>query len=582
MGDDWGSTATTSAPADDGWGSSAPTGGDNGFGSSNDGGFGGGGGGFGDRPSRGGRGGGRGGRGGGGRNYGDGGGGGFGDGGGGGGGFGDGGGGGGFGNGGGRGGGGGGGFGGGENGAGENGDAEGPPRETYRPEDINLEAEAELKISSGINFDRYDRIEVNVHGADIKPINSFSDLITSELLLGTINKAGYTRMTPIQKYTIPTLAAGKDLVGCAQTGSGKTAAFLLPVLQTLINDPDLPSLYGRDLQEPSCIVMAPTRELAKQTHVEALKLANGSVVTVQCIYGGTQTGYCRAQLSRGANILVATPGRLKDFINRGLIGMSKLKYIILDEGDRLIDDGFVGEMRAFFTHPTMPTIDQRQTMFFSATFKESAKRIAEEFMKRDYVYITVGLVGAANEDVKQEFVQVTRTEKKRELKRILQAMSPEDKVIVFTSTKATADVISGYLTNQGIECTSIHGDRLQSQREQALSEFKRGTKRCLVSSPVGERGLDLPKVSVVINYDLPNELDEYVHRIGRTGRIGNTGRAISFYDPERDTKLAGELIAALKHSQQEIPEFFQDAAPVFGGESGDDGFNAQPEDENWG
>lgn len=429
-----------------------------------------------------------------------------------------------------------------------------PP--AYRFEEIDLEAEKELQIGQGINFDRFDRIEVVVRGADIKPIDKFSDLITSEKLLKNIESAGYKKLTPIQRYTIPALAQGHDLVGCAQTGSGKTAAFLLPVLQTVLNERDLDSQYGNECQQPRCIVIAPTRELAKQTYIEALKLSNDSLVQCKCIYGGTQTGHLRAQLSRGCHVLAATPGRLKDFLNRGWISLEKLKYIILDEGDRLIDDGFVVDMRALFTHPTMPPKSDRQTMFFSATFKREAQDIATEFMKPNYLFITVGMVGAANEDVKQEFLQVERSQKKRELKKILLGLSSEDRVIVFTQTKSTADVISSFLSTSGIPCTSIHGDRHQSQREQAMNEFKRGAKKCLVASPVGERGLDLPKVSMVINYDMPNGLDEYVHRIGRTGRIGNTGRAISFFDPERDARLISDLTAALKQAQQEVPDFF--------------------------
>lgn len=430
---------------------------------------------------------------------------------------------------------------------------------------MDLEAEELMKVGQGINFDRYDKIKVECKGADIKPVEKFSDLISSELLLENIAKAGYTKMTPIQRYTIPAMAKGIDLIGIAQTGSGKTAAFLLPVLQTLLNDRDLDSQYGQECQQPHCIIMAPTRELARQTYVEALKLSKDSVIKCQCIYGGVQTGFLRAQISKGTHILVATPGRLKDFINRGWIGLANIKYVILDEGDRLIDDGFVPEMRTLFSNESMPPVDKRQTMFFSATFNQSAQTISKEFMKSDFLFITVGMVGAANEDVKQEFRRVERAEKKRELKKILQSLSSEDKVIVFTQTKATADVLSGFLSAQGIEATSIHGDRLQEQREQALREFKRGTKKCLVASPVGERGLDLPKVSMVINYDLPQALDEYIHRIGRTGRIGNTGRAISFFDPERDTNLIDDLKKALVHAQQDVPAFFNgsgyDAGP---------------------
>ena len=442
---------------------------------------------------------------------------------------------------------------------------EDPRPPVYRPEEINLEEEEANKIGQGINFDRFDRIEVNVRGAKIHPINDFKELITSELLLENIRRAGYTKMTPIQKYTIPALAQGYDLVGCAQTGSGKTAAFLLPVLQTILNERDLDSQYGQECQKPHCIVMAPTRELAKQTYVEALKLSRDSIIKCQCIYGGTSVNYAKATITKGTHILVSTPGRLKDFMQRNWISLENLKYIILDEGDRLIDDGFVTDMRALFTNPTMPGKESRQTMFFSATFKSDAQQIAEEFLKSNYLFITVGLLGAANEDVKQSFIRVERPEKKRELKKILQALEPQDKVIVFTQTKATADIIAAFLSASGIECTSIHGDRHQSQREQALHEFKRGIKKCLVASPVGERGLDLPKVSVVINYDMPERLDEYVHRIGRTGRIGNTGRAISFFDPDRDMNLINDLTKALQHAQQEVPDFFGNNGDINGG-----------------
>lgn len=467
-------------------------------------------------------------------------------------------------------------------GGGEDGDR--PP--SFRPEEIDLDAESEItKISQGINFDRFDRIEVSCRGADLVPCDKFSDLIKSKLLLDNIDRAGYTKMTPIQRYTIPALAQGYDLVGCAQTGSGKTAAFLLPVLQHIFDIPELPSQYGEECQKPYCIVIAPTRELARQTYVEALKLSRDSMVKCQCIYGQIQTGFLRAQLSKGTHILVATPGRLKDFLQRDWISLENLKYIILDEGDRLIDDGFVVDMRALFTHDTMPGKSERQTLFFSATFKDTAQSIAQEFMKPNYLFITVGMVGAANEDVKQEFIKIERAEKKRELKKILSNLSPDDRVIVFTQTKATADIISGFLSTSGISSTSIHGDRHQSQREQALSDFKRGTKKVLVASPVGERGLDLPKVSIVINYDMPNELDEYIHRIGRTGRIGNTGRAISFFDPERDSTLVDKLVKALKQAQQTVPDFFTGNEDIYGEnnqENLDSGFAANNDlAESW-
>jgi probable ATP-dependent RNA helicase DDX4 len=426
-------------------------------------------------------------------------------------------------------------------------------------------------VPTGINFDRYEKIKVNVSGDDIpKPINAFKDVITSELINTAIDRCKYTKPTPVQKYAIPIIMQKRDLMACAQTGSGKTAAFELPVLQDLLSMSDLPSLYGQPVQEPLCVVISPTRELAIQIHTEAVKFAKGSIIKPALIYGGTSSGYQLANISRGAHFLVATPGRLLDFVNKGKISFAKLKYLILDEADRMIDQGFLPEVRRMVTHETMPHKTQRQTLMFSATFPDEVQNIAKEFLKDDYLFLTVGIVGSANSDVEQTFIEVEGKQKKQKLMDILKSSEITDRTLVFVEKKKTADFLASYLSQQGMKSTSIHGDRYQSQRETALYDFRSGRMPILVATSVAARGLDIKDVKHVINYDLPKEIDEYVHRIGRTGRVGNVGKATSFFDlgNDSDVSLAKNLIRILSDANQAVPDFLSNSA------SGNVGFSS--------
>lgn len=428
----------------------------------------------------------------------------------------------------------------------------------YKPEELNLEEEVELQGNVGENFQRYNEQKVTCIPRDvIKPIEKFTDIIESKLLMSNIEAQKYTAMTPIQKWAMPAIMNGLDLIACAQTGSGKTAAFLLPILQTLLKIEIEPNDPNSDCQNPYCLIISPTRELANQINIHGNMLSRDSIVKCQVIYGGVSTPHLKAKISSGCHILVATPGRLKDFVSRGWIGFKNIKYIILDEGDRLVDEGFTTDIQSFFEHHSMPPMEERQTLFFSATFKESTQLSAKKYLKSNFVFLTVGRVGAANENINQEFIQVAREEKKRELKKILAGIPESEKTIVFTQTKNAADMLAGFFNALKLSSTSIHGDRHQSQREQAIRSFKKGEKRFLISSPVGNRGLDLPKVAIVINYDLPNNIDEYVHRIGRTGRAGHVGRAISFYEENRDRELLPQLIEILTEAKQPIPDWMQ-------------------------
>ena len=418
-------------------------------------------------------------------------------------------------------------------------------------------------IPTGINFDKYDKIKVNVSGNDPpKPISSFGECIKSQLISEAIEKCKYTRPTPVQKYAIPIIAEGRDLMACAQTGSGKTAAFVLPILQQLLTMQDLPSLYGAAIQEPLCVVISPTRELAIQIHTEAVKFSKGSVIKPCLIYGGTSSGFQLAHISRGAHFLVATPGRLLDFVTKGKISFARLKFLVLDEADRMIDQGFLPEVRRMVTHETMPEKETRQTLMFSATFPEEIQRLAQEFLRKDYMFISIGIIGAANSDVEQTFVEVEGKAKRSKLMEILKSCDSNDRTMIFVEKKKTADFLASYLSQNQFLSTSIHGDRFQSQREKALYDFRSGRMPILVATAVAARGLDIKDVKHVVNYDLPKEIDEYVHRIGRTGRVGNIGKATSFFDPanDQDTALTASLIKVLGEADQSVPDFLNNCS----------------------
>eukprot|EP00069_Balaena_mysticetus_P017627 bmy_10772T0 len=340
-------------------------------------------------------------------------------------------------------------------------------------------------------------------------------------------------------------------MACAQTGSGKTAAFLLPILAHMMRDGVTASRF-KELQEPECIIVAPTRELISQIYLEARKFSFGTCVRAVVIYGGTQLGHSIRQIVQGCNILCATPGRLMDIIGKEKIGLRQVKYIVLDEADRMLDMGFGPEMKKLISCPGMPSKEQRQTLMFSATFPEEIQRLAGEFLKSNYLFVAVGQVGGACRDVQQTILQVGQYSKREKLVEILRNIGDE-RTMVFVETKKKADFIATFLCQEKISTTSIHGDREQREREQALGDFRCGKCPVLVATSVAARGLDIENVQHVINFDLPSTIDEYVHRIGRTGRCGNTGRAISFFNPESDNHLAQPLVKVLSDKAKGAP-----------------------------
>ncbi|KAM4602161.1 ATP-dependent RNA helicase DDX4-like [Polymixia lowei] len=446
------------------------------------------------------------------------------------------------------------------------------PRVTYVPPPLPEDEDSIFShYKSGINFAKYDDIMVDVSGSNPpQAILTFEEAALCESLTKNVSKSGYVKPTPVQKHGIPIISAGRDIMACAQTGSGKTAAFLLPILQQLMSDGAAASRFSEQ-QEPEAVIVAPTRELINQIYMEARKFAHGTCVRPVVVYGGISIGHQIREMERGCNVLCGTPGRLLDMIGRGKVGLSKVRYLVLDEADRMLDMGFEPDMRKLVGSPGMPPKEERQTLMFSATYPEDIQRMAADFLKTDYLFLAVGVVGGACSDVEQTLVQVTKFSKKDQLLEILKITGTE-RTMVFVETKRQADFIATFLCQEKVPTTSIHGDREQREREQALGEFRSGKCPVLVATSVAARGLDIPDVQHVVNFDLPNNIDEYVHRIGRTGRCGNTGKAMSFYDPEADQQLARSLVKVLSKAQQEVPSWLEQAASSAHGTTG---FNPQ-------
>ncbi|CAH2042469.1 unnamed protein product, partial [Iphiclides podalirius] len=434
-------------------------------------------------------------------------------------------------------------------------DAKKPPVTYVPPEPTENEQEIfSSTISSGINFDKFDRIAVKVSGENPpQPIDSFETANLRKYVLDNILRSGYKKPTPIQKHAIPIIMAGRDLMGCAQTGSGKTAAFLLPIINILLQD--LRDLVVSPNAQPQVVIVAPTRELTLQIFNEARKFSYGSILKVAVAYGGTAVRHQGDNISRGCHILVATPGRLHDFVDRKRLSFESVRFVVLDEADRMLDMGFMPTVEKMMDHPTMVPIGERQTLMFSATFPEDIQHLAGRFLN-NYLFIAVGIVGGASTDVEQIFHQVSKYEKQTMLKKLIDENDGK-RVLVFVETKRNADFIAAMLSEQQMLTSSIHGDRMQKEREEALHNFKSGRHFILVATAVAARGLDIKNVDIVVNYDLPKSIDEYVHRIGRTGRVGNRGKAVSFYDADQDAALTADLGKILRQADQPVPDFLQ-------------------------
>uniref|UniRef100_A0A8C8EM70 RNA helicase n=1 Tax=Oncorhynchus tshawytscha TaxID=74940 RepID=A0A8C8EM70_ONCTS len=442
-----------------------------------------------------------------------------------------------------------------------------------KPTQANERLEQELFAggNTGINFDNYDDIPVEATGQNCPHhIDSFQDVEMGEIIMSNIALTRYTRPTPVQKYAIPIIKNKRDLMACAQTGSGKTAAFLLPVLSQIYTEGPGEALaaqksggqdngkYGRRKQYPLALVLAPTRELALQIYEEARKFAYRSRVRPCVVYGGADIGQQIRDLERGCHLLVATPGRLVDMMERGKIGLDYCNYLVLDEADRMLDMGFEPQIRRIVEQDTMPPKGIRQTMMFSATFPKEIQILARDFLE-EYIFLAVGRVGSTSENITQKVVWVEDGDKRSFLLDLLNATGKNSLTLVFVETKKGADALEDFLYREGYACTSIHGDRSQRDREEALHQFRSGRCPILVATAVAARGLDISNVKHVINFDLPSDIEEYVHRIGRTGRVGNLGLATSFFN-DKNGNITKDLLDILVEAKQEVPSWLESLA----------------------
>jgi ATP-dependent RNA helicase RhlE len=353
----------------------------------------------------------------------------------------------------------------------------------------------------------------------------FADLRLAEPIVRSVVTEGYTIPTPIQVQAIPHVLAGRDLLGCAQTGTGKTAAFALPILHNLIKTPHAHSRKIRVL------VLTPTRELAAQIGESFRTYGRHTGLRHAVIFGGVGQGPQVSSLRSGIDILVATPGRLMDLMEQGHVHLQSVEVFVLDEADRMLDMGFIHDIRRIVPH--LP--QRRQTLMFSATMPAEIQRLAETIL-RNAAEVRVAAEAAAADTVVQSVYHVAKGDKPALLQHLLMK-NGMPRTLVFTRTKHGADKVVKKLRAAGVRAEAIHGNKTQGARQRAMSSFKSQKPPVLVATDIASRGIDIDDISHVINYDIPHEAETYVHRIGRTGRAGASGIALSFCDPEERTDL---------------------------------------------
>jgi ATP-dependent RNA helicase RhlE len=378
-------------------------------------------------------------------------------------------------------------------------------------------------------------------------LTNFQELGLSKQLVAALFALGYETPTPIQEKAIPQLLEGRDMVGLAQTGTGKTAAFGLPLIEMLLKDPKRP-----DNRTTRALILAPTRELVNQIAVSLKGYIRNTPLKINAVVGGASINKQQMQLEKGTDILVATPGRLLDLISRRAIGLTTVRYLVLDEADQMLDLGFIHDLRKI--SKMVPA--KRQTLLFSATMPKTIADLAADFLK-DPVQVSVTPPGKAADKVEQYVHFVAGKNDKTDLLKKSLTDNPDGRAMVFLRTKHTAEKLSKHLEQVGFKVASIHGNKSQGQRERALKSFRDGEIRVLVATDVAARGIDIPGVTHVFNYDLPEVPDAYVHRIGRTARAGKDGIAIAFCATDeagllRDIeKLMGMEIATISGTRPE-------------------------------
>ncbi|KAM0356179.1 hypothetical protein ACHAPU_000574 [Fusarium lateritium] len=427
----------------------------------------------------------------------------------------------------------------------------------------------------GLDFSCIESIEVQQEGpTKVDPIMSFEAGGIHPAMLENIELCGYDNPTPIQKFTIPSILQGHDVIGIAQTGSGKTAAYLIPILSKLMGKAKKlaafrpnPNTFQEGVDEvtaePLVLIVVPTRELALQIFNEARKLCYRTMLRPCVVYGGVPVREQISLLSKGCDVLVGTPGRLVDFIQRPKnLTLRRLRYMVIDEADELLNDDWAEELNPILSGGEQ---DEGNVKFslFSATFPKAARDLAKNYLAASHVRFRVGRAGSTTANIKQIVLQAEAHEKRELLVGLLEEMHGI-RTIIFVNSKQAADNLDDFLFNMHLPVTSMHSDRTQQEREAAMRSFRSGKAPILIATGVTARGIDVQNVLHVINYDLPSidygGIEEYTHRIGRTGRIGHRGVATSFFS-ERDEPMASVLTRTLLETDQEIPDFFQSYVP---------------------
>lgn len=406
-------------------------------------------------------------------------------------------------------------------------------------------------------------MQITVSGKETpNPIQRFEEANFPDYVMDSIKRQGYDAPTAIQAQGWPIAMSGRNMVGIAQTGSGKTLGYILPAIVHINNQPPISRGDG-----PIALVLAPTRELAQQIQQVATEFGSTSYVRNTCIFGGAPKGPQMRDLERGVEIVIATPGRLIDFLERGTTNLERCTYLVLDEADRMLDMGFEPQIRKI-VEQIRP---DRQTLMWSATWPKEVKKLASDFLN-EYVQINIGsLQLSANHNILQIVDVCQEHEKEPKLNQLLQEIGneaePGAKIIIFVETKRKVEAITYNVRRYGWPAVCMHGDKSQQERDYVLREFRNGKSNILIATDVAARGLDVEGIKYVINYDYPNSSEDYIHRIGRTGRSQSTGTSYAFFTPS-NFRQAKDLVSVLQEANQIINPKLSELASRGGGYSG--------------
>ena len=418
---------------------------------------------------------------------------------------------------------------------------------------------------------------MHIIGRDVpKPISRFEQVDFGKTTMSKLAGQGFDTPTPIQAQGWPMALSGRNMVGIAQTGSGKTLSYILPAISHILAASRLSST------DPLALVLAPTRELACQIQEVARTYGNAVRIRNACVYGGVPKGDQIRALRNGTEIVIATPGRLLDFLDAGLVSISAISYLVLDEADRMLDMGFEPQIRRLLEHIR----PDRQVLMWSATWPKGVQRLAHDMLGRDFIQVNIGTDTAltANKRIRQHIMLTREEDKEVRLAELLAAIyegGPEAgmpnsnkcekantdgvmcRTIIFSNKKRICDELAHKAYQDGWAVDAIHGDRLQPERDATLARFRSGEVPVLIATDVAARGLDVRDVQVIINYDMPLDIEDYVHRIGRTARGSDekVGCAYAFFDPFGNKRLARDLVGLLQRSEQPVPPELQALAP---------------------